>query len=99
MAVRSPYALLRWGIEFKTLNETLFLSFFKNKNEIYIYIDADRYSFAAGTTDGPGMFGFLQGTTTDNPFWNKVRDFLSEPTQEEIECQAPKPILLNTGLL
>ena len=64
-----------------------------------IYIDADRYSFAEGTTDGPGMFGFLQGTTTDNPFWNKVRDFLSEPTQEEIECQAPKPILLNTGLL
>ena len=55
------------------------------------------YSFAAGTTDGPGMFGFLQGTTTDNPFWNKVRDFLSEPTQEEIDCQAPKPILLNTG--
>lgn len=45
------------------------------------------------------MFGFLQGTTTDNPFWNKVRDFLSEPTQEEIDCQAPKPILLNTGPL
>ena len=45
------------------------------------------------------MFGFLQGTTTDNPFWNKVRDFLSEPTQEEIDCQAPKPILLNTGSL
>lgn len=55
------------------------------------------YSFAAGTTDGPGMFNFAQGTTTDNPFWNKVRDFLSEPTQEEIDCQAPKPILLNTG--
>lgn len=43
------------------------------------------------------MFGFTQGTTTDNPFWNRVRDFLSEPTQEEIDCQAPKPILLNTG--
>ena len=26
-----------------------------------------------------------------------MRDFLSEPTQEEIRCQAPKPILLNTG--
>lgn len=43
------------------------------------------------------MFGFTQGITTDNPFWNRVRDFLSEPTQEEIDCQAPKPILLNTG--
>eukprot|EP01034_Spumella_vulgaris_P022327 gene22328-28447_t len=55
------------------------------------------YSFAAGTTDGPGMFNFAQGTTTDNPFWNRVRDFLSEPTQEEIDCQAPKPIFINTG--
>jgi neutral ceramidase len=55
------------------------------------------YSFAAGTTDGPGMFNFTQGTTTANPFWNKVRDFLSKPTPEEEACQAPKPILLNTG--
>ena len=57
------------------------------------------YSFAAGTTDGPGMFNFAQGTTTENPFWDRVRDFLSEPTQEEMDCQAPKPILLNTGEL
>jgi neutral ceramidase len=35
------------------------------------------YAFAAGTTDGPGMFDFSQGTTTGNVFWNKVRDFLS----------------------
>lgn len=55
------------------------------------------YAFAAGTTDGPGMFGFTQGTTTGNPFWNKVRDFLSVPTHEEIKCHAPKPILINTG--
>jgi len=55
------------------------------------------YSFAAGTTDGPGMFNFTQGMTTGNPFWNKVRDFLSKPTPEEIKCQHPKPILLNTG--
>ncbi|KAJ1416554.1 Neutral/alkaline nonlysosomal ceramidase, partial [Ochromonadaceae sp. CCMP2298] len=55
------------------------------------------YSFAAGTTDGPGMFNFAQGTTTDSPFWDRVRDFLSTPTDLEIACQAPKPILLNTG--
>lgn len=55
------------------------------------------YSFAAGTTDGPGMFKFTQGTTSGNPFWDKVRDFLSEPTEAEIACQAPKPILFNTG--
>jgi neutral ceramidase len=55
------------------------------------------YSFAAGTTDGPGMMNFTQGVTTGNPFWDKVRDFLSTPTEEEIACQAPKPILFNTG--
>jgi hypothetical protein len=58
-----------------------------------------RYAFAAGTTDGPGMFGFVQGTTSGNPFWDKVRDALSTPTEAEIACQAPKPILLNTGSL
>lgn len=31
------------------------------------------YSFAAGTTDGPGAFGFTQGSVTGNPFWDKVR--------------------------
>ena len=56
------------------------------------------YSFAAGTTDGPGMFHFTQGDLTDNVFWNKVRDFITaDPSDDEINCQAPKPILLNTG--
>uniref|UniRef100_A0A7S2L373 Neutral ceramidase n=1 Tax=Leptocylindrus danicus TaxID=163516 RepID=A0A7S2L373_9STRA len=55
------------------------------------------YSFAAGTTDGPGSSTFQQGTTSGNPFWDWVKDFISEPTEEQIECQAPKPILLNTG--
>lgn len=55
------------------------------------------YSFAAGTTDGPGAFNFSQGTTTGNPLWNSVRNLLAEPTPEDIECQKPKPILLATG--
>lgn len=55
------------------------------------------YSFAAGTTDGPGMFSFTQGELTANPFWNLVRDVLSKPTKEEKQCQHPKPILLNLG--
>lgn len=55
------------------------------------------YSFAAGTTDGPGAFDFRQGTVTDNPLWNVVRDFLAPPTEEDVKCQAPKPILLATG--
>lgn len=55
------------------------------------------YSFAAGTTDGPGEFDFAQGTITSNPFWNAIRDFLFPPTQEDIDCHSPKPILLAVG--
>jgi len=55
------------------------------------------YSFAAGTTDGPGSFAFEQGTTTSNPFWNAVRNFLAAPTENDIRCQSPKPIFLTTG--
>ncbi|XP_045768762.1 neutral ceramidase [Maniola jurtina] len=55
------------------------------------------YSFAAGTTDGPGAFDFTQGTTSSNPLWNAVRDFIAEPTAEDVQCHKPKPILLATG--
>nr|CAD7598359.1 unnamed protein product [Timema genevievae] len=57
------------------------------------------YSFAAGTTDGPGAFTFKQGTKTTNPFWNVVRNFLAAPRLEDEECQGSKPILLETGRL
>ena len=55
------------------------------------------YSFAAGTTDGPGSFAFEQGTTTSNPFWNTVRNCIAAPTKEDISCHGAKPILLATG--
>jgi len=52
-------------------------------------------SFAGGTTDGPGMFDFTQGETSLNPFWKTVSGILSVPTQEQVDCHAPKAILLN----
>lgn len=55
------------------------------------------YSFAAGTTDGPGAFNFKQGTTTSNPFWNSLSHLIATPTQADKDCQHPKPILLATG--
>jgi len=59
------------------------------------------YSFAAGTSDGPGAFDFKQSQNdTDpkiNPVWYAVRNFLHKPTEEQIACQAPKPILLDAG--
>jgi len=56
-------------------------------------------AFAAGTTDGNGELNFTQGdnSSTSNPFWNALAHVLSNPTKEEIACQAPKPILFNTG--
>uniref|UniRef100_A0A0C9RQA8 Neutral ceramidase n=1 Tax=Wollemia nobilis TaxID=56998 RepID=A0A0C9RQA8_9CONI len=55
------------------------------------------FSFAAGTTDGPGAFDFKQGDDKGNPFWKLVRNLLKTPTEEQVECQKPKPILLDTG--
>ena len=52
-------------------------------------------SFAGGTTDGPGMFDFTQGETSLNLFWKTVSGILSVPTQEQVDCHAPKAILLN----
>ena len=58
------------------------------------------YSFAAGTTDGPGAFDFKQnntGSPNANPVWSVVRNFLREPSEQQMACHAPKPILLDVG--
>ncbi|KAK1297815.1 Neutral ceramidase [Acorus calamus] len=55
------------------------------------------FAFAAGTTDGPGAFDFKQGDDQGNLFWRLVRDFLKTPGKEQVDCQHPKPILLDTG--
>ncbi|CAL5867365.1 uncharacterized protein PFLUO_LOCUS1581 [Penicillium psychrofluorescens] len=60
------------------------------------------YSFAAGTSDGPGAFDFTQnatGPSTDNPLWKVARAFIHEPSPEQMACQAPKDILLDVGTL
>jgi neutral ceramidase len=57
-------------------------------------------SFAAGTTDGPGEFNFIQGTndTSSNWYWNWLTSkILAAPTPEDISCHSPKPILFMTG--
>ncbi|EFX06050.1 neutral/alkaline nonlysosomal ceramidase [Grosmannia clavigera kw1407] len=58
------------------------------------------YSFAAGTTDGPGAFDFTQadsGSSTANPLWSVVSGALRTPTAAQKACQYPKPILLDVG--
>ena len=58
------------------------------------------YSFAAGTTDGPGAFDFKQnntGSPNANPVWSVVSGFLRTPSPEQNACHQPKPILLDVG--
>ncbi|KAI9752895.1 MAG: hypothetical protein M1815_000226 [Lichina confinis] len=58
------------------------------------------YSFAAGTTDGPGGFDFKQnnsGSPDANPLWGVVSRFIHAPAEEQRRCQSPKPILLDVG--
>ncbi|KAI3797131.1 hypothetical protein L1987_32384 [Smallanthus sonchifolius] len=55
------------------------------------------FAFAAGTTDGPGAFDFKQGDDQGNAFWKLVGGLLKNPDDEQISCQAPKPILIDTG--
>lgn len=58
------------------------------------------YSFAAGTTDGPGAFDFKQnntGSPNANPIWSVVSGFLHTPNEKQKSCHWPKPILLDVG--
>lgn len=58
------------------------------------------YSFAAGTSDGPGKFDFTQNNPGDpkaSPMWAAVRNFLHAPSEDQKRCHFPKPILLDVG--
>lgn len=52
---------------------------------------------SANGCTGPGAFDFKQGDTNGTLFWRVVGHFLHNPTESQISCQAPKPILLDTG--
>jgi neutral ceramidase len=58
------------------------------------------YSFAAGTSDGPGAFDFTQHSGNENttsPVWQVVSRLLKDATPAQRACHSPKPILLDVG--
>lgn len=58
------------------------------------------YSFAAGTSDGPGKFDFTQNdpnTPNASPIWKVVSGILKAPSKAQKRCHYPKPILLDVG--
>ncbi|KAA8644768.1 hypothetical protein EYZ11_002212 [Aspergillus tanneri] len=73
-----------------------------NAREVSTCSAALGFSFAGGTTDGPGMFDFTQngtGPADKNPLWYVARAFIHEPSRAQKECQAPKEVLLDVGAL
>lgn len=52
------------------------------------------YSFGAGTEDGLGSDAFNEGQLETNPFWQLATNTLTPPSEADIECHSPKPILL-----
>ncbi|KAJ9658601.1 hypothetical protein H2198_003619 [Neophaeococcomyces mojaviensis] len=90
---------------FANLSSYSFLSPFNQSRILQTCSAALGYGFAGGTTDGPGAFDFRQGTNdTDddspalkNPLWKAARGFVHPPSDEQIACQRPKPILLDVG--
>ncbi|XP_023951474.2 neutral ceramidase-like [Bicyclus anynana] len=60
-------------------------------------VPAMGYSFASGTIDGANVLNITQGTIQGNPLLDAIAGVVAEPTPEDIECHAPKPILLATG--
>ncbi|KAJ5500413.1 Neutral/alkaline nonlysosomal ceramidase [Penicillium expansum] len=60
------------------------------------------YSFAAGTTDGPGACDFTQNATSPserNPLWQIARALIHQPSETQQQCQSPKDVLLDIGTL
>ncbi|XP_028030861.1 neutral ceramidase-like [Bombyx mandarina] len=55
------------------------------------------YSFASGTIDGANTLNITQGTLQGNPLLDIVGGIVARPTADDVECHAPKPILLATG--
>ncbi|XP_045768235.1 neutral ceramidase-like [Maniola jurtina] len=60
-------------------------------------VPAMGYSFASGTIDGANVLNITQGTIHGNPLLDTIAGIVALPTPEDIECHAPKPILLATG--
>ncbi|RFU72532.1 neutral alkaline non-lysosomal ceramidase [Trichoderma arundinaceum] len=58
------------------------------------------YSFAAGTWDEPGHYEIIQHSSDESnssPAWKAIRWIVGAPSEEQIQCHSPKPILLNVG--
>ncbi|KAL2159706.1 hypothetical protein VTH06DRAFT_2275 [Thermothelomyces fergusii] len=88
---------------FHTFHDMSSFSFvLPNGSEVRTCPAALGYSFAAGTSDGPGAFDFTQhdgNEDTTSPVWRVVSRLLKDASPAQRACHAPKPILLDVGEL
>jgi neutral ceramidase len=101
---RIPPSTISFFHTYANLSSYNFVSPFRGSKLLTTCSAALGYGFAGGTTDGPGHFDFSQGTNdTDdspslkNPLWKVARAFVHSPSDEQVACQHPKPILLDVG--
>lgn len=83
-----------------TTNKCINLSqfnYFSQNNPVHGCVPALGYSFASGTIDGANTLNITQGTLTGNELLDSVAHLVAGPTEEDIKCHEPKPILLATG--
>ncbi|XP_075974335.1 neutral ceramidase-like [Anticarsia gemmatalis] len=70
---------------------------FNDTEQVHGCVASMGYSFASGTIDGANTLNITQGTIEGNPLLDMVSGVIAGPTDEDIDCHAPKPILLATG--
>ncbi|KAI8946508.1 Neutral/alkaline nonlysosomal ceramidase [Xylaria longipes] len=91
----------KWVKSFHTFHNMSNYQFeLPNGTEVTTCPAALGYSFAAGTSDGPGAFDFTQhdgNPNTTSPVWQVVSGILKAPSKEQIACHGAKPILLDVG--
>ncbi|XP_029717621.2 neutral ceramidase [Aedes albopictus] len=95
--IRGPIAFAHKFIDMTAATVPYYNRTSERNEEVHGCYPAMGYSFAAGTTDGPGAFDFRQAMLTDTTFWNTARDLIAVPTSDDKSCHAPKPILVASG--
>ncbi|KAI0024146.1 Neutral/alkaline nonlysosomal ceramidase [Xylariomycetidae sp. FL0641] len=90
-----------WVKSFHTFhNMTNYRFSLPNGTEVMTCPAALGYSFAAGTSDGPGAFDFTQhdgNSSTTSPVWKVVSGLLKEPSEGQRACHGAKDVLLDVG--
>ena len=90
-----------WVKSFHTFKDLSNFTFhLPNGSEVKTCPAALGYSFAAGTSDGPGAFDFRQhdgNADNTSPVWRVVSRLLKAPTDGQRACHGSKPILMDVG--